>query len=69
MKLGEAFGIRTFVIEKTEDIAPVLMEALEISKSAPVMIEVRIDRDINVLPMIPAGTPVVNPIASIALAA
>lgn len=69
VKLGEAFGIRTFVIEKTEDIAPVLMEALEISKSAPVMIEVRIDRDINVLPMIPAGKPVVNPITSIDLEA
>lgn len=69
VKLGEAFGIRTFVIEKTGDIAPVLMEALEISKSAPVMIEVRIDRDINVLPMIPAGKPVVNPITSIDLEA
>lgn len=69
VKLGEAFGIRTFVIERTEDIAPVLMEALEISKSAPVMIEVRIDRDINVLPMIPAGKPVVNPITSIDLEA
>lgn len=69
VKLGEAFGIRTFVIEKTEDIAPVLREALEISKSAPVMIEVRIDRDINVLPMIPAGKPVVNPITSIDLEA
>ena len=67
--LGDAFGIRTFVIEKTEDIAPVLREALEISKSAPVMIEVRIDRDINVLPMIPAGKPVVNPITSIDLEA
>ena len=69
VKLGEAFGIRTFVIEKTEEIAPVLREALEISKSAPVMIEVRIDRDINVLPMIPAGKPVVNPITSIDLEA
>ncbi len=69
VKFGEAFGIRTFVIEKTEDIAPVLREALEISKSAPVMIEVRIDRDINVLPMIPAGKPVVNPITSIDLEA
>ena len=69
VKLGEAFGIRTFVIEKTEDIAPVLREALEISKSAPVLIEVRIDRDINVLPMIPAGKPVVNPITSIDLEA
>lgn len=69
VKLGEAFGIKTFVIEKTEEIAPVLREALEISKSAPVMIEVRIDRDINVLPMIPAGKPVVNPITSIDLEA
>lgn len=69
VKLCEAFGVKTFVIEKTEDITPVLTEALSISKSAPVMIEVRIDRDINVLPMIPAGKPVVNPITSIDLEA
>lgn len=69
VKLGEAFGVKTFVIEKTEDITPVLTEALSISKSASVMIEVRIDRDINVLPMIPAGKPVVNPITSIDLEA
>ena len=65
VKLGEAFNIKTFVIEKCEDIEPVLKNALEISKSAPVMIEVRIDRDINVLPMIPAGKPVVDPITHI----
>lgn len=69
MKLGEAFGVQTFVIEKTEEIAPTLAKALEISKTAPVMIEVRIDRDINVLPMIPAGKPVINPITSIDLEA
>ena len=69
VKLGEAFGVKTFVIEKTEDITPVLTEALSISTSAPVLIEVRIDRDINVLPMIPAGKPVVNPITSIDLEA
>lgn len=68
-KLGEAFGVQTFVIEKTEEIAPTLAKALEISKTAPVMIEVRIDRDINVLPMIPAGKPVVDPITSIDLEA
>lgn len=67
VKLGEAFDIRTFVIEKNEDIEPVLREALELSKSAPVMVEVRIDRDINVLPMIPAGKPVVDPITTIDL--
>lgn len=56
-KLGESFGIQTLVIERTEDIKPVLEKALEISRSAPVLIEARIDRDINVLPMIPAGKP------------
>lgn len=69
VKLGEAFGIQTFVIEKVEEIEAVLIKALELSKSAPVMIEVRIDRDINVLPMIPAGKPVVNPITEIDLEA
>ncbi len=69
VKLGESFGIQTFIIEKTEEIEPVLKKALEISKSAPCMIEVRIDRDINVLPMIPAGKPVVNPITEIDLEA
>lgn len=69
VKLGEAFGIQTFVIEKCEDIEPILKKALEISKSAPVMIEVRIDRDINVLPMIPAGKPIINPITEIDLEA
>lgn len=67
VKLGESFGIKTFVIEKNEEIEPVLKQALEISKTAPVMIEVRIDRDINVLPMIPAGKPIVNPITEIDL--
>lgn len=69
VKLGESFGIQTFVISKTEDIEPVLKKALEISKIAPCMIEVRIDRDLNVLPMIPAGKPVENPITEIDLEA
>lgn len=69
VKLGESFGIRTFVIEKNDEIEPVLKKALEISKTAPCMIEVRIDRDINVLPMIPAGKPVVDPITEIDLEA
>lgn len=69
VKLGESFNIQTFVIAKTEDIEPVLKKALDISKTAPCMIEVRIDRDINVLPMIPAGKPVVEPITEIDLEA
>ena len=68
-KLGEAFGIETLVIAKNEDIEPVLKKALKISKTKPCMVEVRIDRDLNVLPMIPAGKPVVNPITEIDLEA
>ena len=69
VKLGESFGIQTFIIEKNEDIEPILKKALETSKKAPVMIEVRIDRDINVLPMIPAGEPIADPITEIDLEA
>lgn len=66
-KLGEAFNIKTFVIAENKDIEPVLREALEVSRSAPVLIECRIDKDLNVLPMIPAGKPVVDPITEIDL--
>lgn len=69
VKLGESFGIQTFVIAKSEDIEPVLKKALEISKNAPCMVEVKIDRDVNVLPMIPAGKPIVDPITKIDLEA
>ncbi len=65
VKLGEAFGIQAFVIEKTEDVEKVLKEALEISKTRPVLIECRIDKDINVLPMVPAGKSITEPIMEI----
>ena len=65
VKLGEAFGIKAFVIEKTEDVERVLKEALEISKTRPVLIECRIDKDINVLPMVPAGKSITEPIMEI----
>ncbi len=65
IKLGEAFGIKTFSLTKAADCEKVLREALEISKSAPVLIEVQIDRDLNVLPMVPAGKSVTEPITEI----
>ena len=40
-------------------------EALEVSKTAPVLIEARIDKDINVLPMVPAGKSITEPILEI----
>ncbi|MGN0596050.1 MAG: biosynthetic-type acetolactate synthase large subunit [Ruminiclostridium sp.] len=65
VKLGEAFGIKALVIEKKEDVERVLKEALEESKTRPVLIECRIDKDINVLPMVPAGKSITEPIMAI----
>jgi len=60
MKLAEAFGLKGFIIEKTEDIEPVLKTALELN--APVLIECRIDRNLNILPMVPPGADITKPI-------
>ncbi len=64
-KLGEAFGIKTFIIDKKADCEDILKQALEAAKTAPVLIEARIDKDINVLPMVPAGKSVTEPILEI----
>lgn len=61
--LGKAFGVKALVIEKKSDILPVLKEALKAEE--PVLIECRIDRDINVLPMVPAGGSIAEPILEI----
>lgn len=64
IKLGEAFGVKAFVIEKQEQILPVMTEAIRIADEdkLPVLVEVRIDKDINVLPMVPAGKSITEPI-------
>jgi acetolactate synthase-1/2/3 large subunit len=80
-KLAEAFGIKAYIIEKTEDIEPVLKAALELVGAdgnppgkrddchrplpVPVLIECRIDRDINVLPMVPPGADITKPILEV----
>lgn len=63
MKLAEAFGIKGMRIEKKSDIEKVLKEAIECKK--PCLVEVLIDKDINVLPMVPAGADVYEPIMEI----
>ncbi|MCL2077092.1 MAG: biosynthetic-type acetolactate synthase large subunit [Oscillospiraceae bacterium] len=65
MKLAEAFGIKGFIIEKTEDVEPVLKTALELGKNQPVLIECRVDRDLNILPMVPPGKNIIEPITEI----
>ena len=63
MKLAEAFGIEGVRIVNKEDIEPGLKKALELSKQGrPVLVECVIDKDVNVLPMVPAGGDVLKPI-------
>ena len=61
--LAKAFGIEGLEISKKSDIRPVLEKAL--SLNAPVLINCIIDKDINVLPMVPAGASVADPILEI----
>ncbi len=56
VKLAEAFGATGFVIETMDDIEPVLKKAIALNK--PCVIDCRINRDVNVWPMVPSGTPI-----------
>ena len=58
--LAEAFGVKALTIRTPEDITPVLHEAL--SFEGPVLINCIIDKDLNVLPMVPAGASAEDPI-------
>ncbi len=62
-KLAEAYGVKAMTIAKKDDIEPVLKAALQ--EEGPVFINCIIDRDINVLPMVPAGASVEEPMLEI----
>lgn len=53
VKLAEAFGARGFHVETMEELRHAMTKALK--RTGPVVIDVRIDPDERVLPMIPAG--------------
>ena len=63
MKLAEAFGIKGYVINKKSEVKEILQKAL--NDNCPVLIDCRIDKDINVLPMVPAGACISKPILEI----
>lgn len=53
VKLAEAFGVAGMRITKADEIADTLRAAFE--KNGPVVVDCRISKDINALPMIPPG--------------
>lgn len=61
--LGKAVGIEAMTIRTKSDIRPVLEKAIALNK--PVLINCIIDMDINVLPMVPAGASIAEPILEI----
>lgn len=61
--LGKAIGIKAMTIRTKKDIRPVLENAVALNK--PVLINCIIGKDINVLPMVPAGASISEPILKI----
>ena len=59
-KLAEAFGVKAYRIASKSEIEPVLREALALN--APVLVDCVVSKDENVLPMVPAGKSVEDPI-------
>ena len=53
MKLGEAYGIKTFKIEDNSQVEKCLKEVLDLNE--PVIIECDIDRKEKVFPIVPPG--------------
>jgi acetolactate synthase-1/2/3 large subunit len=61
--LGQALGVKAYTIKTKADVKPVLEKA--IAENGPVLINCLIDKDINVLPMVPAGASIAEPILEI----
>lgn len=58
--LAHAFGAEGFEIRTEDEIEPILAKALACSR--PCLVDCRIGKDENVLPMVPAGAGISNPV-------
>lgn len=63
IKLAEAYGILGLQMTSRDEIRPVLEQALTANR--PVLLNIKIDPDLNVLPMVPAGGSIGEPILEI----
>ena len=53
VKLAEAYGAAGFRVTEQKDVEKTLREAFEVDK--PVIVDIRVEREENVYPMVPAG--------------
>ena len=68
MKLADAFGVEGIRIVNKNEIRDGIAKALKLaSEGRPVLLDVIINKDVNVLPMVPAGADVSEPIMEIDL--
>jgi acetolactate synthase-1/2/3 large subunit len=56
VKIAEAYGAKGYLITDPGELQPVLKEAL--AAPGPVVVDCRVDREENVLPMVPANSPI-----------
>ncbi len=63
VKLAEAFGAKAFKIDNHDSVMPVLCSAFK--EDGTVFVEVTVDMDVNVLPMVPPGRSYDDPITQI----
>ena len=56
-KLGEAFGMKSFLTNRPEDVDSILEEMMQI-KDGPSLVEFRVEREDMVFPIIPSGATV-----------
>ena len=52
-KLAEAYGWRGITVERLEDVETAIAEAY--ATDGPVLIDFRVEREVNVFPMVPQG--------------
>ncbi len=55
-KVAEGLGCEAILVEKKEDVEPAIRKAIEMNK--PVLVNVMIEKDDSVFPMVPAGAPI-----------
>ena len=55
-KVAEGLGCEAILVDKVEDVEPALRKAIELKK--PVVLNVLIEKDDSVFPMVPAGAPI-----------
>jgi acetolactate synthase-1/2/3 large subunit len=55
-KLAEAYGVEGFRVDDPEDLDDAITRAVE--TPGPVLVDIMVEREANVFPMIPAGSPI-----------